>query len=173
MKEKRNSKHDNLLNKSWRGCFKRCRSKKDPVEAFVEVSKGFELFRGTVKEMKGEDVRAHYLAKATLEGAEAYDGKTMEIMFKNEAMLAKIDQQVVVIFPDLICMIDPGTGKGIMTTNIKLGTKMAVVGVPAHKRLRECLKKGAGRKTLSPARFGYDKLKYEPLESPIEKIKKW
>lgn len=143
-------------------------AKKDPVEAFIEVSKGFELFRGTVKEMRGEDVRAHYLARATLQGTHDYSGKTMEIVFKNEAMLAKINGQIVTVFPDLICMIDPQTGKGIMTANIKPGMKMAVVGVPAHERLRECLKSEVGREAFSPARYGFTDVKYEPVENLIK-----
>ncbi|MHA1722162.1 MAG: DUF917 domain-containing protein [Candidatus Baldrarchaeia archaeon] len=145
-------------------------TKSDVIDAFVEVSKGIELFRGTVKEMKGEDVRAHYLAKATLEGTGEYAGRTMEIIFKNEAMMARVDGQIVAVFPDLICMIDPRTGKGIMTVNIKPGLEMAVVGVPAHERLRECLKTEIGREAFSPARFGFPEVKYEPIEVLTKRV---
>jgi len=145
-------------------------TKSDVVDAFIEVSKGIELFRGTVKEMKGEDVRAHFLAKATLEGTGEYAGKTMEIIFKNEAMMARIDGQIVTVFPDLICMVDPKTGKGIMTVNIKPGLEMAVVGVAAHERLRECLKTEAGREAFSPARFGFPEVKYEPIEVLTKRV---
>ena len=145
-------------------------SKRDPVEAFVEISKGFELFKGRVKEMRGKDVQAHYIAEATLEGLDEYSGKTMKIIFKNEAMLAKINGQTVTVFPDLICMINPETGKGIMTTSIKPGIEMAVVGVPAHERLRECLKNEIGRKAFSPSRYGFPEIKYEPIEDLIKKL---
>lgn len=146
------------------------KAKKNPIEAFVKVTKGFELFMGKVKQMKGEDIKAHYLAKTTLEGIGDYAGKTMEIIFKNEAMLAKIDEHVVAVFPDLICMLDPKTGKGMMTANIKPGTKMAVVGVPAHQRLRECLKNRIGREAFSPARYGFPKVKYEPIEVLVKRV---
>ena len=145
-------------------------SKRDPVEAFVEISKGFELFKGRVKEMRGKDIQAHYIAEATLEGLDEYSGKTMKIIFKNEAMLAKINGQTVTVFPDLICMINPETGKGIMTTSIKPGIEMAVVGVPAHERLRECLKNEIGRKAFSPSRYGFPEIKYEPIEDLIKKL---
>jgi len=145
-------------------------SKRDPVEAFVEISKGFELFKGRVKEMRGKDVQAHYIAEATLEGLDEYSGKTMKIIFKNEAMLAKINGQTVTVFPDLICMINPETGKGIMTTSIKPGIEMAVVGVPAHERLRECLKNEIGRKAFSSSRYGFPEIKYEPIEDLIKKL---
>ena len=145
-------------------------SKRDPVEAFVEISKGFELFKGRVKEMRGKDIQAHYIAEATLEGLDEYSGKTMKIIFKNEAMLAKINGQTVTVFPDLICMINPETGKGIMATSIKPGIEMAVVGVPAHERLRECLKNEIGRKAFSPSRYGFPEIKYEPIEDLIKKL---
>ncbi|MCD6593411.1 DUF917 domain-containing protein [Candidatus Bathyarchaeota archaeon] len=145
-------------------------SKRDPVEAFVEISKGFELFKGRVKEMRGKDIQAHYIAEATLEGLDEYSGKTMKIIFKNEAMLAKINGQTVTVFPDLICMINPETGKGIMATSIKPGIEIAVVGVPAHERLRECLKNENGRKAFSPSRYGFPEIKYEPIEDLIKKL---
>jgi DUF917 family protein len=142
--------------------------KRDPVESFVEVSGGFELFKGKVKEMRGEDVKAHYLARAFLEGSGNYAGKSMEIIFKNEAMLAKMDGKIMAIFPDLICMIDPTTGKGIMTSGIKPGIDMAIVGVPAHKRLRACLKNKVAQEAFSPSRFGFSEIQYRPIEELIE-----
>lgn len=145
-------------------------AKKDPVEAFIDVSGGLELFRGVIKSMRGEDVRAHYLAKALIEGSGNYVGKEMEITFKNEAMMGRINGQVVAVFPDLPCIIDPETGKGIMTADIEAGMKVAVVGLPAHERLRECLKTKMGREAFSPARFGYPEIKYEPIEILAKRI---
>jgi DUF917 family protein len=145
-------------------------TKRDPVEAFMEVSKGFKLFHGKVKEMQGEDVKAHYLAKATIEGLGDYAGKRMEIIFKNEAMLSKINGKIAAIFPDLICMMDPLTGKGIMTSNIKPGMEMTIVGVPAHKRLRECLKKKVGRDSLGAARYGFPEIEYRPIEDLVKEL---
>jgi len=144
--------------------------KKDPVEAILEVSKGFKLFTGKVKEMSGMDVKAHYLAKATLEGVGDFSGMTMEIIFKNEAMLARINKKAVAIFPDLICMVDPKTGKGLMTANLKAGVNMTVIGIPAHERLRECLKNKVCRKAFSPKRFGVTDVEYEPIEILVKRV---
>ena len=144
--------------------------KKDPVEAILEVSKGFKLFTGKVKEMSGMDVKAHYLAKATLEGVGDFSGMTMEITFKNEAMLARINKKAVAIFPDLICMVDPKTGKGLMTANLKVGMNMTVIGIPAHERLRECLKNKVCREAFSPKRFGVADVEYEPIEILVKRV---
>jgi len=145
-------------------------AKKDPVDTIIAISKGFKLFTGKIKEMTGVDVKAHYLAKAVLEGTGEFSNKTMEIIFKNEAMLARIDKKAVAVFPDLICMVDPKTGKGLMTANLKAGMSMAVIGIPAHERLRECLKSKLGREALSPARFGIIDVKYEPLETLVKRV---
>lgn len=145
-------------------------AKKNPVDAIVAISKGFKLFTGKVKEVTGADVRAHYLARATLEGVGEFSRKTMEIIFKNEAMLARIDKKAVAVFPDLICMVNPKTGKGLMTANLKAGVNMAVIGIPAHERLRECLKSKLGREAFSPARFGITDVKYEPIETLVKRV---
>jgi len=67
-------------------------------------------------------------------------------------------------------MIDSKTRKGLMTINIKSGMEMAVVGVPAHERLRECLKTEVGREAFSPARFGFPEVKYEPIEVLVKRV---
>lgn len=140
-------------------------SRRDPVEALISASNGIELFRGVIRSMGGEDVRAHYVAEAVIEGSQQYAGKEMEIIFKNEAMMARIDGEVVAVFPDLLCIVDPETGRGLMTANIQAGTKVAVVGLPAHERLRECLNTKIGQEAFSPARFGFPGLRYEPIET--------
>lgn len=145
-------------------------AKKDPIEAFIDVSGGLELFRGVFRSMRGEDVRAHYIAKAVIDGSGNYTGKEMEITFKNEAMMGRINGQMVAVFPDLLCIINPETGKGIMTTDIRAGMEVAVVGLPAHERLRECLKTKMGREAFSPARFGYPEIEYEPIEILAKRV---
>lgn len=145
-------------------------AKKDPVNAIIAVSKGFRLFDGKVTEMTGADVKAHYLAKAKLEGVGEFANRTMEIIFKNEAMLARIDGKAIAVFPDLICMVDPKTGKGLMTAKLKAGMNMTVIGIPAHERLRECLENKLGREAFSPARFGITDVKYEPIEKLVKQV---
>jgi DUF917 family protein len=145
-------------------------AKKDPIDAIITISKGFKLFEGKVREMTGADVKAHYLAKATLEGVGEFANRTMEIVFKNEAMLARVDKKPVAVFPDLVCIVDPRTGKGLMTANLKAGMNMTVIGIPAHKRLRECLKNKLGQESFSPARFGITDVKYEPIEKLVRQV---
>ncbi|KYH36336.1 MAG: hypothetical protein AYL29_014330 [Candidatus Bathyarchaeota archaeon B24] len=145
-------------------------SKRDPIEAVLEVLGGFEIFRGVVKEIRVEDVKAHYHARSVIRGEGQYSGRNLEIIFKNEAMAAFIDGEAVVIFPDLICLLNPENGRGIMTTDIRCGMKVAVLGVPAHKRLRECLRTDLGKEAFDPKRFGLPGITYEPVEDLIERV---
>lgn len=138
---------------------------KDPVEAFMQAVKGIEIFRGAIQTIRGEDRGGFYHVKAVVKGFGKYKRKRMEVVFKNETMMAHIDKRLVSVFPDLLCMLDPKSGLGVMTANLRPRTKVIFVGFPAHERLRECLKTEVGRQAFGAARFGYPNVKYRAIES--------
>jgi DUF917 family protein len=140
-------------------------AKKSPVEAFIERVHGMEVFHGTVRTIRGEDRGGFYHVKATVKGLGQYKGKKMEVVCKNETMMAHVNKRLVAVFPDLLCMLDPRSGRGIMTARLRPGTKIVFVGVPAHERLRECLKTDLGQKAFGAARYGYPNVKYRPIET--------
>ncbi len=142
-------------------------AKKNPVEAFVETVKGTEMFYGAIQNIRGEDRGGFYHVKAVVKGLGKYKRKRMEVVFKNETMMAHINKRLVSVFPDLLCMLDPKSGRGVMTANLRPGTKVVFVGVPAHERLRECLKTEMGQQAFGAARFGYPNVKYRPIETLI------
>ena len=140
-------------------------AKRDPVEAFMRTVHGTEIFKGAIRTMRGEDRGAFYHVKATVKGLDKFKGKTMEVVFKNETMMAHVNKRLASVFPDLLCMLDPKSGQGVMTANLRPGTKVAFVGIPAHERLRECLKTEIGQQAFGAARYGYPKIKYRPIET--------
>jgi DUF917 family protein len=140
-------------------------AKKNPVEAFIETVHGIGIFNGTVRTIRGEDRGGFYHVKATVKGLDKYKRKTMEVVFKNETMMAHVNKKLVSVFPDLLCMLDPRSGQGVMTANLHPGTKVVFVGVPAHERLRECLKTELGQQAFGAARYGYPNVKYRPIET--------
>ena len=140
-------------------------AKKSPVEAFAQAVKGWELFRGAVQTIRGEDKGGFYHVKATVKGTDRYKGKKLEVIFKNETMMARLDKKLVSVFPDLLCMLDPRSGQGIMTANLRTGTKIVFVGAPAHGRLRECLKTEGGRQAFDAVRYGYPNIRYRQIET--------
>ena len=143
---------------------------REPVEDILDLLGGLELFRGVIMDVKGEEAKAHYHARSVIKGTGRYSGRELEIIFKNEAMAALIDGEAVTIFPDLICILSLDTWRGLMTTDLKPGLRVAVLGVPAHQRLRECLETDLGMEAFSPERFGLPGFRYEPVEVLAERV---
>jgi len=138
---------------------------RSPVDAFTETVRGIKLFNGTVRAIRGEDRGGFYHVKATVKGIGEYERKTMEVVFKNETMMARINKRLVSVFPDLLCMLDPKSGRGIMTANLRPGNRITFVGVAAHERLRECLRTEVGKHAFGAGRYGYPNIKYHPIET--------
>ncbi len=140
------------------------REGKDPVQRAVEVMGGKLLFRGTVEKVEGEDRGGFYLTNVWLRGEDAGGGARAHIVIKNETMVLWINDRLKAVFPDLVCMLDPETGRGIMSVDIKEGQAMALVGVPCHQRLRESMQTPQGARAFGGARYGHPEVEYTPIE---------
>jgi hypothetical protein len=140
------------------------RQKEDPVFAVAQAMSGKVYFYGVIGSMREKEREGFYLTVAELAGTRAWSGRTAEITIMNEAMLLSLDGKTVVIFPDLICMLDPQSGRGLMSVELQAGMEIAVLGVPCHPRLREAVQDETGRRSFAPARFGYPELDYHPME---------
>ncbi|MGI9950772.1 DUF917 domain-containing protein [Moorellaceae bacterium AZ2] len=137
---------------------------KDPVQRVVEVMGGKLLFRGTVEKVEGEDRGGFYLTNVWLSGEDACGRARAHMVIKNETMVLWIKDQLKAVFPDLVCMLDPKSGRGIMSVEIEEGQPMALVGVPCHQRLRESMKTPQGARAFSGARYGHPEVEYTPIE---------
>lgn len=89
--------------------------------------------------------------------------KRVRIIVKNEAMLCFVNDDPVCIFPDLVMMVDPDTGMGVMSSELRGKREISVVLAPCHQRLREAIKSARGETAFSPALYGYKDLEYVPL----------
>lgn len=136
----------------------------DPVAEVINTLGGWKLFQGVVDKVEGEDKGGFYLTNVWLKGTGEYSTSMAHLVIKNETMVLWIDDQLKAVFPDLVCMLDPASGKGIMSVDISEGTSMVLVGVPCHQRLREAMLTPEGSRAFSPARFGYPELAYVPIE---------
>ncbi|RLI49269.1 MAG: hypothetical protein DRO73_06865 [Candidatus Thorarchaeota archaeon] len=133
-----------------------------PVDAFLDVMKGKLLATGSIVDIKGEDRAGHWHVVVTIESQDV-SGK-LEIVVKNEYMMLLCDSRPVVMFPDLVCLLDPKTGHGLMSASLKEGMPVAVAAVAAHERLRYAASTEVGKKAFSPARYGHPELEYLPME---------
>jgi DUF917 family protein len=139
-----------------------------PLVVAKELVNGHLLLeRGRIKEIK-EDESGGFLRRLVLvEGAKGDKGKEVELTIKNEVMLCRAAGREVCIFPDLTIIADPDTGRGLMSSELKVGQEIGIILAPCHPRLREGLAHPQRRRAFSPARFGCADLEYTPLEELI------
>lgn len=137
---------------------------RDFIKVFIDITNGFKLFRGIVKEVKGEDKGGFYLTKINIEGIEQFEGSCVDIVVKNEYMAVWRDGEIKAVFPDLVCILYSDSGEGVMSVDMEQGIDVTIIGVPCHQRLRETMKTDIGKASLGGARYGYPDLEYVPIE---------
>ena len=147
-----------------RAVLKARRQGDNPVSAAAQAMGGNIYFYGVIGSLREREREGFYLTVAELAGSRNWSGRKAEITIMNEAMLLSLDGKTAVIFPDLICMLEPDTGRGLMSVELHSGMEIAVLGVPCHPRLREAVQDETGRRSFAPARFGYPELDYHPME---------
>jgi DUF917 family protein len=143
----------------------------DPVLTVATVLDGALLFRGEVVSLAEEERTGFYFTVATLAGTGAWTDQKAELVIKNETMLLIVNEQVRAIFPDLVCLLEPGSGRGIMSVEMQVGTPLALVGLPCHPRLRRAAQSEMGARAFSPDRYGQPELSYQPIESLVEALR--
>lgn len=137
---------------------------RDFIKVFIDITNGFKLFRGIVKEVKGEDKGGFYLTKINVEGVEQFGGSCVDIVVKNEYMAVWKDGEIKAVFPDLVCILYSDSGEGVMSVDMEPGIDVTIIGVPCHQRLRETMETDIGKASLGGARYGYPELEYVPIE---------
>lgn len=137
---------------------------RDPIRSIEETLGARHLIFGRIESLREEERMGFYFTTATVKGQGADAGHTAQVVIKNEAMLCLRDGRPATIFPDPIYLLEPRTGRGFMSVELREGMDLVLLGAPAHPRLREAVMSPAGRKAFSPARFGQPELAYRPIE---------
>ncbi len=99
-----------------------------------QFSKAGVLFDGKIIDIQRETKGGFSLGKAIIEAAGG--GARLEIDFKNENLVARLDGVVRAIVPDLITIVDRETAETIVTERLKYGQRVRVVGASAPLALR-------------------------------------
>jgi uncharacterized protein len=132
----------------------------DPVQAAVEVLKGWRLFSGEVTS-KDWDVQSTGSVGIThLKGVGRDAGHTLDIYFFNENHIALLDGKPFVSSPDLIITANPESGEGYTNPEIKAGDAVEVIGAKVYPAFRSEL----ALKYFGPRYWGYD-FDYIPIET--------
>lgn len=132
----------------------------DPVSVIANFLSGKHIHTGVIQKLEEKEWEGFYFIDAEVSGG-------AKLVIKNEYMALFINNKPVTIFPDLILGLEPKTGRGLMSAELKVGDEISLVVCPCHPRLRGALKSEAGRQAFSPLRFGQPDLVYRPVEELI------
>jgi len=136
------------------------RSKASPVDAILEITRGFRLFEGKIVDITRDLASGFMRGMVKLEGIDSFKGRLFELDFQNENLVGRRDGRPVAMTPDLITVLDKEKGLPITTENLKYGQRTVVMGMPCNPFWRS----EAGLKQVGPRYFKYD-LEYAPIET--------
>ncbi|MDQ0160444.1 DUF917 domain-containing protein [Alkalibacillus salilacus] len=131
----------------------------NPVDSVLELTNGYELFQGKVKDINRKTESGFARGTATIEGIHHDKGKELELNFQNEHLMATADGELLCVTPDLIAVLDAETGMPITTEGLRYGARCIVIGMPCDEKWRT----EQGIATAGPGYFGYD-VNYTPVE---------
>ncbi|MEH7252677.1 DUF917 domain-containing protein [Neobacillus niacini] len=134
----------------------------NPITELLRLVDGFQLFSGKVADIHRKTETGFARGTATFEGLNDDKGKTLQVHFQNEHLLAQSDGRTLCSTPDLIAVLDIETGLPITTEGIRYGARCVVIGIPCNPKWRT----EKGIKTVGPRYFGYD-LDYVPVEQLV------
>jgi len=132
----------------------------DPIQAVCGVTNGFAIWQGKVGDVERRTVGGFARGTAEIEGTGAYQGRTLEIEFQNEFLIARDGDEVMVTTPDLITVLDAETGEPITTESLRYGFRVVVLGIPSNERWRSA----RGLELVGPGYFGYE-ASFSPVEA--------
>jgi uncharacterized protein len=133
----------------------------DIVQCVASALSGQHIHTGIVENLRPSEAQGFYLTSVRISG-------DFDLIIKNETMALFAEGRLVTIFPDLVCLLDPLTGRGLMSDELRVGQELAVIVAPCHSRLRRALESEAGQNAFSPARFGRPDLKNQPLAELLD-----
>lgn len=136
----------------------------NPINEVLNKVGGFELFRGKVSDINRKTETGFARGTATFDGLNEFKGETLKLSFQNEHLLARTEQRLLCVTPDLIAVLDAETGLPITTEGIRYGARCVVIGIPCNPKWRT----EKGIETVGPRYFGYD-VDYVPVEELMKK----
>lgn len=135
---------------------------RDPLEAACQTAAARTLFRGEIISRDWEDRDGYMFGTNGIRGEGRFASHEMRVWFKNESHITWIDDRPYVTSPDLIAMVDSGTGEPITNTIAAVGMEVTVLGMKAP----EVLRTPEALAVLAPEFFGYA-IPYTPIEKLV------
>jgi len=117
------------------------------------------LFDGKIVDIKRETTKGFSVGHCRIDPLTG-DGDSMEIIFQNENLVAKVKDRLLAMVPDLICVVDRETAEPIPVEALRYGQRVKIIGasVPPVMRTPEAIK------IFGPRAFGFEE-DYVPIEN--------
>lgn len=128
------------------------RTHADPIEAVLTAAHGKRLFTGKIIDVERRATEGFLRGKATIEGMNSNLGSVMEVHFQNEFSVGFVNNEPIVMTPDLICILDTVSGEGVGTDIIRFGQRVTVLALPAPSVFLS----DKGLEAVGPRAFGFD-----------------
>ena len=125
---------------------------RDPVATILVAENGIALFRGKVADVRRRTSGGWLRGHLTIDGLDADAGRRFDLDFQNEWSVGRLDGEVRVTVPDLICVLDTVSGEAIGTETIRYGQRVTVIALPAPSILRS----PKALTHVGPRAFGFD-----------------
>ena len=137
--------------------------KRNPIDEVMYSERGKLVFTGKISDVRRELKGGFAVGQVTLEGFDTFNAQHARIDIQNENLIFWRAGKPEVTVPDLIVVLDSDTGTPITTEVLRYGQRVAVLALPCHELLRtpEALA------VIGPEAFGYQDVRYVPLEAGI------
>jgi DUF917 family protein len=128
------------------------RAHADPIQAVIGAEGGRLLFSGKISDVSRRTTEGFLRGTAAIDGLDQFRGHGFALAFQNEFAVGWLDGAPRVTTPDLICVMDTGSGEAIGTETLRYGQRVSVVALPAPPILLT----PKGLEHVGPRAFGYD-----------------
>lgn len=136
----------------------------NPIQEVLKLTNGYKLFNGKVTDINRKTQEGFAKGMATIEGLAEFKGEECFLHFQNEHLLARTNDEVLCVTPDLIAVLDTETGMPITTEGLRYGARCVVIGMPSDAKWRT----DKGIAVAGPRYFGYD-VDFTPIEQLLRK----
>ncbi len=144
------------------------RANEDIPKITAEMLAGEVLLRGKVVDVFRRTTRGFARGWVKID---SFDEKErLQIEFQNEYLIARVNGEIRVTVPDMICIIEEESGEPVPTELLRFGTRVAILSVPGAARL----KTAAALRVVGPRAFGYD-VDFQALPGGVvgERLPEW
>lgn len=133
----------------------------EPGETVANLCHGEVIFKGKIVDVNRRTVQGFARGSLTISDFDDFNRQLM-IDFQNENLIARQNDSIMCMVPDLICIISLDDGEPIGTESLRYGLRVAVLALPAPIEL----KSDKALAVVGPQAFGYD-LNFESLPGQL------